>query len=117
MSDEKPLDPERAEVRDRLFGGEGSVSVWDLGKGALVPPFSAVVFAVLSPGARVGRHRQESDDELVIVLEGEGVLYVDGRAAACVPGSVVGLAKGAVLEIDNASIEAPLRYVIVKARR
>lgn len=117
MSNEKPLDPQRAEVRERLFGGEGSVSVWDLGRGALVPPFTAVVFAELSPGGSVGRHQQASDDELVIVLQGEGVLYVDGRAAACGRGSVVGLAKGSVLEIDNASIEAPLQYVIVKARR
>jgi quercetin dioxygenase-like cupin family protein len=118
-----PLDRERAEVRTALFGGEGDVTVWGLGTGssrgesALVPPFSAVVMAELASGGRVGKHRQDGQDELVIVLDGEGVLYVDGQANACVAGSVVGLAAGSVLEIDNASPTEALRYLIVKARR
>lgn len=109
-----PLAASRAEVRPALFGGEGEVRVWDLGP--VVPPFTAVVFAELSPSGRVGRHQQTTDDELVIVLEGEGVLYVDGAAQACMRGSVVSLPRGGVLEIDNASTEQALRYVIVKAR-
>jgi quercetin dioxygenase-like cupin family protein len=110
-----PLDPSRADVRRALFGGEGAVRVWDLG--ARTEPFSAVLFCELEGGGRVGRHRQETDDEVVIVVSGEAVLYVDGSARACVAGGAVALPLGSSLEIDNASPTEPVRYVIVKARR
>jgi quercetin dioxygenase-like cupin family protein len=109
-----PLDPSRASARRELFGGKNTVRVWDLG--ALTPPFTAVLFCELEPGGRVGAHRQEHDDEVVVVVAGEAVLYVDGRAHGCVPGGAVALPRGSLLEIDNASVEAPVRYLIVKAR-
>lgn len=109
-----PLDRSRADVRTALFGGERAVRVWDLG--GRVGAISAVLFCELEPGGRVGIHRQEHDDEVVIVVEGEAVLYVDRRAHACVAGSAVPLPLGATLEIDNASADAPVRYLIVKAR-
>jgi quercetin dioxygenase-like cupin family protein len=115
MSPHDPLDPTRADARPALFGGEGVVRVWDLG--ARTPPFSAVLFCALEGGGRVGKHRQDTDDEVVVVVGGEGVLYVDGRAHAAVRGTAVALPLGAVLEIDNASEGTPLEYLIVKARR
>lgn len=108
------LDPKRASAREKLFGGTGTVRVWDLG--ARTPPFTAVLYCELDPGGRVGKHRQDADEEIVIVVEGEAVLYVDGKANACGRGGAVALPKGAVLEIDNASADAPVRYLIVKAR-
>jgi quercetin dioxygenase-like cupin family protein len=110
-----PLDRARCDARTALFGGEGTVRVWDLG--ARTPPFTAVLYCELEPAGRVGAHKQDADEEVVIVIEGEAVLYVDRKAHACVPGSAVALPLGATLEIDNASIEAPVRYLIVKARR
>ena len=109
-----PLDPTRADVRRDLFGGEGVVRVWDLG--AAPAPFTAVLYCELAAGGRVGEHVQQSDDELIVVLAGEAVLYVDGRAHGCVAGNCVGLPLGARLAIDNASMDAPVRYLIVKAR-
>lgn len=102
-------------MRRDLFGGTGAVRVWDLG--ARTAPFTAVLHCVLDPGGRVGPHVQEHDDEIVVVIAGEGVLYVDGRARPCVAGSAVALPLGARLEIDNASDAASLTYLIVKARR
>lgn len=110
-----PLEPARAAVRSDLFGGQGVVRVWDLG--ARTAPFSAVLHCELDPGGRVGKHRQDTDDEVVIVVGGEGVLYVDGRAHAAMRGTAVALPLGCDLEIDNASPSAPLTYLIVKARR
>jgi quercetin dioxygenase-like cupin family protein len=109
-----PLDPTRASVRNALFGGTGAVRVWDLG--ATTPPFTAVLYCELDPGGRVGEHVQEADQEVVIVVAGEAVLYVDGRARASVPGDAVALPLGSRLSIDNASPTDPVRYVIVKAR-
>jgi uncharacterized cupin superfamily protein len=108
-----PLDPSRADARPRLFGGEGTVRVWDLG--GRVGALSAVLFCELEPGGRVGKHVQSHDDEVVIVLEGEAVIYVQGQAYACTKGSAVPLALGQSLEIDNTSVTEPVRYLIVKA--
>jgi uncharacterized cupin superfamily protein len=110
-----PLDPSRCNARPALFGGEGTVRVWDLG--GRTAPLTAVLWCELEPGGRVGKHRQDTDDEVVIVVEGEGVIYVDGTAHAAIRGSAVALPLGKTLEIDNASGDAPLRYLIVKARR
>ena len=109
-----PLDPSRASVRRELFGGTGAVRVWDLG--GTTPPFTAVLFCELDPLGRVGEHVQREDQEVVVVLSGEAVLYVDGRPHGCVPGSAVALPLGSRLSIDNASPKEPVRYVIVKAR-
>ena len=89
--------------------------VWDLG--AATPPFTAVLYCELEAGARVGDHVQQADHEVVVVISGEAVLYVDGVAKGCVPGAAVAVPLGSKLAIDNASVEAPVRYVIVKARR
>jgi quercetin dioxygenase-like cupin family protein len=110
-----PLDPSRASVRHALFGGTGAVRVWDLG--ATTPPFTAVLYCELDPGGRVGEHVQQTDQEVVVLVAGEAVLYVDGRARPCVAGDAVALPLGSKLEIDNASPSEPVRYVIVKASR
>ncbi len=93
----------------------GEVRVWDLG--AATPPFTAVLYCELDPGGRVGAHVQQADHEVVVVVAGEAVLYVDGMARGCATGDAVAVPLGAKLEIDNASAEAPVRYVIVKAKR
>jgi quercetin dioxygenase-like cupin family protein len=109
-----PLDLARAVVHNALFGGSGAVRVWDLG--GATPPFTAVLFCELEAGARVGEHVQQTDQEVVIVVAGEAVLYVDGRPRACIPGDAVALPLGSKLSIDNASPSATVRYLIVKAR-
>jgi uncharacterized cupin superfamily protein len=60
-------------------------------------------------------HVQQRDCEIIVALEGEGVLYVDGTPHPATPGTTVGLPLGSKLEIDNASADAAFRYLIVKA--
>lgn len=106
--------PGRASVRHALFGGVGSVRIWDLGPAS--PPFTAILLCELDGGGRVGEHRQQSDHEVVVFVSGEAVAYVDGRPHACVGGTAIPLPLGATLSIDNASPTEPVRYVIVKAQ-
>ncbi len=115
MTAPNPLDPARSDARPALFGGEGTVRVWDLG--GRVGALSAVLWCELEPGGRVGKHVQSHDDEVVIVIEGEAVIFVQGKAHACAKGSAVPLALGQTLEIDNASPTELVRYLIVKAKR
>ena len=105
-------DPER---REDLFGGSGVVLVEAL-PGALCAPFSVALHCELAGGGRVGAHVQEEYSEILIGLAGEAVCYVDGAARAVSPGVIVGLALGQTLEIDNASVDVPFRYLIIKAR-
>jgi quercetin dioxygenase-like cupin family protein len=114
MTHHDPLDPSRAAVRSDLFGGRGEVRVWDLG--ARTPPFTAVLFCELAPDGRIGAHREESD-EVVIVVGGAARIHVGATPHECAVGSAVALPLGATLRIDNASASAPLRYLIVKAHR
>ncbi len=102
-------------VREALFGGSGTVLVWDLLGAASASPFTAVLACELSESGSVGAHHQQRDAEIVIGLSGCGEARVDGRAIPFGPGAVVHLPLGARLELVNERDDAPLRYLIVKA--
>ena len=110
-------DRTRSARRENLFGGTGVVWVQQLAADDALPsPFTVVLLCELEPAGRVGAHAQPHDDEILLGLEGDAVLYVDRVPHAVVPGRVVGLPLGATLEIDNASTAEPFRYLIIKAR-
>jgi quercetin dioxygenase-like cupin family protein len=109
-----PIPFHNPERRENLFGGNGEVLVESL-PGTLCAPFSVALHCELSAGGTVGAHQQETESEIIIGLEGEAVLYIDGVRNAVTPGVVVALPLGACLEIDNASVELPFRYLIIKA--
>jgi quercetin dioxygenase-like cupin family protein len=106
-----------ATLRRALFGGNGTVAVWDLLGAGAAPPFSAVLSCELEPGGSVGVHRQQRDPEIVIGLAGRGEAEVDGAPHRLAPGDVVYLPFGALLAIRNLSSEESLGYLIVKAER
>jgi len=101
---------------DDLFGGQGAVHVKHLVGAVDIPPFSDVLECELDPGGAVGAHRQQRDPELVIGLEGEGEVVVEGRPLPLSRGCVAYLALGQQLEIKNLSSQRPFRYLIIKAR-
>lgn len=102
-------------VRENMFGGTGSVLVWDLLGRTLAPPFTAVLSCELAEGGRVGRHVQQRDAEIVVGVSGCGEAKVDGKATAFGPGAVVFLPLGSSLELVNERTDAPLCYLIIKA--
>lgn len=99
-----------------LFGGRSAVRVRQLVGGAPMAPFSDVLECELDPGGVVGPHRQQRDPELVIGLDGEGQVTIDGQPSLLARGSVAYLALGQQLEIKNLSGETAFRYLIVKAQ-
>ena len=103
------------EVREALFGGRERVRVWDLAPGP-ASPFAAVLACELEPGGAVGTHLQEHFPEIVIGVEGHGSVLVNGVRSALESGSVAELPLGHTLSITNESRDAPLRYLIVKAK-
>lgn len=107
---------DRHDVREALFGGNACVRVWDLAPSP-VTPFAAVLACELEPGGSVGTHQQAHFPEIVIGVEGTGSVLVNGARAELGGGRVVELPLGHTLSITNESDRAPLRYLIVKARR
>lgn len=101
--------------QNALFGGTGTVAVWNLLGHLAAPPFSAVLSCELEPNGVVGKHVQQRDPEIVVGLGGDGEAEVDGQTFALVAGSVVYLAFGQTLSIRNSSQTEPLRYLIIKA--
>ncbi|MGE0790269.1 MAG: cupin domain-containing protein [Sandaracinaceae bacterium] len=105
----------RADRREALFGGQGTVQVYDLLGRARAAPFTAVLSCELDPHGKVGRHVQEEFPEIVIGVEGQGEARVDGEVHPLRSGDVVYLRLGATLAIDNLG-DTPLRYLIIKAK-
>jgi quercetin dioxygenase-like cupin family protein len=103
-------------VRRELFGGQGAVKVWDLLQQTRIEPFAAALACELDPGGSVGAHVQQQFPEIVVCVEGRGSASVDGVPHALEPGALVALPHGKTLAIRNDSSEAPLRYLIIKAR-
>jgi len=106
---------ETADRREALFGGQGTVAVWNLMKGA-APPFSAILACELEPRGLVGPHVQQRDPEIVIGVEGEGIATVGKDTISLTPGVVVHVPHGRRLSLQNVSETEPLRYLIIKAR-
>lgn len=109
------LKPVADDVRTGLFGGTGTVSVWNLLGRQRAAPFTAALACELSPAADVGRHVQQRDAELLIGLEGTGLVTIAGATKTFGAGVVHHIAFGTSLAIRNTSGTAPLRYLIVKA--
>lgn len=101
--------------RADLFGGQGTVKVWNLMR-TRSEPFTAALWCELDAGGSVGRHRQEHFPEIVIGVEGRGEATVDDTTHPLSQGDMVHLPKGSVLSLRNLDQSAPLRYLIIKAR-
>ena len=103
------------DTRHALFHGRGACRVW-----SLVPepaaPFAAVLACELEPSGIVGTHLQEYFPEIVVVISGAGSARVNGQPRELWPGAVIELPLGQTLALENTSADAPLRYLIIKAR-
>ena len=52
-------------------------------------PCHFVDYAVLPPGSSIGRHRHGANEEIYLVLEGGGMMHLDGDDFRVGPGSVI----------------------------
>ena len=76
--------------RVRAHGGEGTILFRRLLEGdRAAGAWHFVDYAVVPPGASIGRHRHGANEELYLVLEGHGTMFRDGEEFEVGPGSVV----------------------------
>jgi len=99
---------------ENVHRGSGGVWVHDLLHPRSLEPFSAALWCELEPGAKVGRHRQQRDPELIICVSGQGEIEVDKVSAPFTRGVTTLLPHGSTLALCNPGTE-PLVYLIIKA--
>lgn len=76
--------------RVQAHGGQGTILFRRLLDGARsAGAWNFVDYAVVPPGASIGRHRHGANEELYLVLEGRGRMVRDGEEFEVGPGSVV----------------------------
>ena len=91
--------PPRERVRDlgsltlervRAHDGEGLIRFRRVFEsGAFVGLCNFVDYAVLPPGTSIGLHRHGRDEEIYLVLEGEGTMTLDGEELRVHAGNVI----------------------------
>lgn len=113
----KPGTVMEREVRHQMRGGTGSVEIRhvfrqeELGGGARL--FARLV---LPPGASIGHHVHEAEEEVFYILAGRGIVTEDGVATEVGPGDAVLTGGGAGHALENRGA-APLELMAVILRR
>lgn len=113
----KPGTAMEREVRERMRGGAGSVEILHVFRTEELGG-AARLFARLGlpPGASIGHHVHDAEEEIFYVLSGHGVVTEDGVATGVGPGDAVLTGGGAGHALENTGRE-PLELMAVILRR
>jgi mannose-6-phosphate isomerase-like protein (cupin superfamily) len=105
------------EVRERMRGGTGAVEIRHVFRAEELGG-AARLFArlTLPPGASIGHHVHEAEEEVFYVLAGRGVVTEDGVASAVGPGDAVLTGGGGGHALENRGPE-PLELIAVILKR
>jgi mannose-6-phosphate isomerase-like protein (cupin superfamily) len=109
----KPGTAMEREVRERMRGGAGSVEILHVFRKEELGG-AARLFARLSlpPGASIGHHVHDAEEEIFYVLSGRGVVTEDGVATGVGPGDAVLTGGGAGHALENTG-SGPLELMAV----
>ena len=67
----------------------------------------------LAPGASIGQHRHDSDEEVYAILSGEGVYIYDGGECPALPGDIFTTKKGMSHALKNRGGEPLVFFAVV----
>jgi mannose-6-phosphate isomerase-like protein (cupin superfamily) len=98
----RAADTMRTEIRPNLRGGPGTVTIIH---GAEKEDFGSktrlCATLVLPPGAGIGPHPHEGEDEIYLVLRGRGIVEEDGVGRPVGPGDVAVIGRGRTHALTN----------------
>jgi mannose-6-phosphate isomerase-like protein (cupin superfamily) len=98
----------------RAHGGDGEILFHrPFASAAFEGPVNFVDYAVLPPGASIGRHTHGDNEEVYLVLEGRGTMHLDDEEFRVAPGSVILNRRGGSHALKNDGDE-PLRLFVVE---
>ena len=94
------------ETRENMRGGEGKV---ELGHWFVSENFGGKVRLcarlTLPPGASIGSHAHEGEDEIYVVMSGNGKIFEDGEWITISPGDAILTGKGDSHSVKNDGTE------------
>ena len=61
----------------------------------------SLAHAILGPGEASAPHRLKSSSEVYFILEGRGIMHIDGESAGVGPGQAVYIPPGSIQHIKN----------------
>ncbi len=98
----------------RAHGGEGNILFHRVFCARdFESPCNFVDYAIVPPGGSIGVHTHGSNEEIYLVLAGEGVMHLDGREFRVGPGAVVKNEVNGTHGLRNDGAE-PLRLFVVE---
>lgn len=80
-------------------------------------PANFVIYTVLQPLSSIGYHTHGADEELYIVLEGQGIMQVNGQSRTVHAGDIILNKPGWSHGLRNESTDHPLRLLVISVGR
>lgn len=114
MKDRVKRLPDLPLERLQAHGGDGEIGFHRVFEAALFEsPCNFVDYAEIPPGASIGRHRHGDDEEIYLVLDGDGVMTLDDESLEVSAGSVIVNRRNGVHGLRNVG-DRPLRLFVVE---
>lgn len=112
----KRKDEQAVETREKMRGGPGAVTIrHHLKKEEMCPKCRLMAELTIPPGAGIGLHQHDQEDEVFIVQRGSGVIVDGGTETVVGPGDVVLTGKGASHAVTNTgSADLVITAVIIQ---
>lgn len=98
-----------------IRGGRGDARIFNAPLPDGAEPISMASRIVLEPGASIGLHRHDADEEVYAVVSGRGVYTSDDGETPARPGDIFVTRKGMSHALRNDS-DAPLVFFAVVAK-
>jgi uncharacterized cupin superfamily protein len=99
---------------DACHGGQGRLTCVEMlaDRGGLAPGSRFVHDDHLAPGASIGEHAHTDNEELYIILEGAGVMLIDGVPHPVRAGDLCRTGPGHSHGL-TAGLQRPMRFLVV----
>ena len=97
-------------------GGEGAIENWHIFESEdWQSNLTIIGFDMLPPGTSIAVHEHIHEEKLYFVMDGTGIMTVNGERARVVPGDAVPLNAGGSHGIENDS-DKPLMIMVIECK-
>ncbi len=107
-------DEREKEVRENMRGGAGAVTIRHFfKKDEMNAPCRLCAELCIPPGAGIGVHEHQNEDEIFIIQKGIGIVTSDGREIPVAEGDSILTGKGASHSVRNVGMDDLLITAVI----